>query len=380
MTETVYTNAKIILRDEILHGTIVVRDGDITQINEGASNLAQAHDFDGDFLLPGLVELHTDNLERHAMPRPGSIWPVDAAVVNHDREIISAGITTVCNAMSVGLINLEVHRSEFLNTLCPAVETQQQAGNLKAEHFLHLRCEVSAGNLEDQLAPLVGDPTLRLMSTMDHTPGQRQFLTEEASHSYYKKKYSLDGEALSAFLKEQRANQEKYADAHRAEVVKLAKERGVALASHDDATVEHVEEAVRDGITVAEFPTTVEAAQACRKADISVMMGGPNIVRGKSHSGNASGRHLAELGLLDIISSDYVPSSLLFAAFTLADHVDGIDLPKAVKACATLPAKKIGLDDRGELAIGKRADLVRVRRSEALPVVRQVWRSGERVC
>lgn len=380
MTQTVFTNANIVLGDDILLGTIVIESGEITAIDAGTSALPSAIDFEQDYLLPGLVELHTDNLERHAMPRPGSLWPVEAAVVNHDREIVSSGITTVCNAMSVGLIDLEVHRSEFLSTLCPAIEQQQDANNLKAEHFLHLRCEISADNLIEQLDPLVGSTNLRLMSIMDHTPGQRQFLTEQASHSYYKKKYGLDDAALSAFLKKQLANQEKYAASHRAEVVRIAGERGVALASHDDATVEHVSEAERDGIKVAEFPTTVEAAQACRDADIAVMMGGPNIVRGKSHSGNASGRELATLGLLDIVSSDYVPSSLLFGAFTLADHVDGYDLPKAIQASATIPAQKIGLDDRGKIAIGKRADLLRVKRSNGLPVVREVWRQGSRVC
>jgi len=151
------------------------------------------------------------------------------------------------------------------------------------------------------------------------------------------------------------------------------------MASHDDTTREEVEASHVAGVSLAEFPTTVEAARACRERGITVMMGAPNLIRGGSHSGNVAAQTLAQEGLLDILSSDYVPASLLMAAFRLPERVPAIDLPAAIRTVTLNPARATGLGDRGAIAAGLRADLVRVRISGGTPVVRQVWRAGERV-
>ena len=151
------------------------------------------------------------------------------------------------------------------------------------------------------------------------------------------------------------------------------------LASHDDATVAHVDEAIAQGIRVAEFPTTVEAASASKGAGLGVLMGAPNVIRGASHSGNVSARTLAEQGLLDILSSDYIPFSLIQSAFFLGEVVEGISLPQAVAMVSKNPADAVGLTDRGVIETGRRGDLVRVRVDEHVPVVRTVWREGRRV-
>jgi alpha-D-ribose 1-methylphosphonate 5-triphosphate diphosphatase len=161
-------------------------------------------------------------------------------------------------------------------------------------------------------------------------------------------------------------------------VVSLAKARGVKLASHDDATPDHIREAVEAGVAIAEFPTTREAAAAARSAGLSILGGAPNVVRGVSHSGNASALDFARAGLLDILSSDYVPVSLLHGAFRLADEI-GIPLNEAVAKVTANPAASVGLDDRGALVEGLRADLVRVRVVDGLPIARAVWRGGERI-
>jgi alpha-D-ribose 1-methylphosphonate 5-triphosphate diphosphatase len=153
----------------------------------------------------------------------------------------------------------------------------------------------------------------------------------------------------------------------------------VTLASHDDATLDHVDEAIADGVGLAEFPTSKEAARASHEAGMSVLMGAPNVVRGGSHSGNIAAKDLAEAGILDVLSSDYVPSSLLQAVFKLADDVDAISLPQAVALVTSTPARTVGMDDRGIVAVGKRADLLRVRNLDQLPIVRTVWRQGRRV-
>ena len=133
-----------------------------------------------------------------------------------------------------------------------------------------------------------------------------------------------------------------------------------------------------EGVTMSEFPTTVAAAQAARQHGMAIIMGGPNMVKGGSHSGNVSAAELAQADLLDIFSSDYVPSSLLLATFMLAE-LAGWSLPKAVRTVTSNPARAIGLQDRGQVAVGQRADLLRVRMNRAgMPSVLQTLYGGQR--
>lgn len=379
MKECVLTNAQVVLVDQVLDGTVVVRDGLIADVSDGRSKLTSALDCERDFLMPGLVELHTDNMERHMMPRPGSDWPVEAATINHDRDVIAAGITTVLDALCLGAVMPASVRRKLVTQFPEALDGHRTLGALRAEHFLHLRCEVSDEHMIDWLREFVDRPDVRLISVMDHTPGQRQFASIDKYAEYYQGKFNLSDEQLQKFMSERRANQEKHSALNRAMVVATAKRRGVALASHDDATYAHVDEAVRDEMCIAEFPTTVEAAEASHSAGMAVLMGGPNIVRGQSHSGNVSARELGRLGYLDVISSDYVPSSLIYAALLLAETCDNVSLPEAVKTVTRTPAEYVGLNDRGQICKGLRADLVRVRASKPVPVVGEVWRQGERV-
>ena len=329
--------------------------------------------------MPGLIELHTDNIERHVTPRPGTHWPIDAATVNHDREVAAAGITTVFDAVSVGEVHERSMRAQLLGELCPAISRLQNAGALKVAHFLHLRCEISFAGLLSMVEPLIDLDTVRLVSVMDHSPGQRQFSSLEVYAEYYQGKYAMSDAELKAFIDRRLSDQKRFSASNRAAIVGLAQERGLTLASHDDATLEHVREAIDDKMELAEFPTTHEAAKASHDAGLAVMMGGPNIVRGGSHSGNISARDLAEAGQLDIISSDYVPSSLLHGALLLSEQVETISVPEAIAKVTRTPARQVGLMDRGEIAEGLRADLIRVDMHNTVPIVRDVWREGRQI-
>ena len=379
MTEFVLKNANIVLPNEVVRGSIHVQNGQISSIDSGDSHLTSALDCDGDCIIPGLIELHTDNIERHLMPRPNAFWPTEAAVLNHDREIASVGITTVFNAICVGDVNARSMRMEVLQDLCSSVLKHINADTLKAEHFIHLRCEISYGGLMDFLDPLVKMDRVALMSVMDHTPGQRQFVDINRYAEYYQGKFGLTDEELQKFMAERRADQEKYSADNRRSVVDRAHTYNIKLASHDDATEDHVAEAIEDKIAIAEFPTTFEAAKASHNAGLAVLMGGPNIVRGKSHSGNISARDLAAQGILDIISSDYVPSSLLYAALILEKHIDQVSLSQAIATVTSTPARSVGLEDRGTIEAGLRADLVRYRPTGGAPIIRDVWKAGEKI-
>ncbi|QDO97499.1 alpha-D-ribose 1-methylphosphonate 5-triphosphate diphosphatase [Ferrovibrio terrae] len=378
--DLVITNARIIGRkDEIAGGSLAVRDGVIADIGAGPSAVGSAEDFGGDYLLPGLVELHTDNLEKHFAPRPGVRWPAKLAVINHDAQVAAAGITTVMDAVAVGDVREGSVRLAILRDMIAAIEEAQKGGMLRAEHLLHLRCEISFRDLMQLIEPMSDLSWLKLVSIMDHTPGQRQFVNPEKYRQYYQGKFGLTDEEMDRFMAEQIANAQAWGAENRRKVVALCHAKGLPLASHDDATAEHVAEAAADRMVVAEFPTTHEAAKLSRQHGMKVMMGGPNVVRGGSHSGNISAKSLAEKGELDIISSDYVPSSMLQSVFLLPEQLPGISLPQAVAMASSNPADAVGLTDRGAIETGKRADLLRISLIDDTPVVRAVWRSGKRV-
>jgi alpha-D-ribose 1-methylphosphonate 5-triphosphate diphosphatase len=213
---------------------------------------------------------------------------------------------------------------------------------------------------------------------MDHTPGQRQWQDPVKWRQYQERNGKWSDEKMAAALIELGELQARYAEAHRRCIVERCKSLGVSVASHDDTIVEHVEEAVRDGIEISEFPTTMAAARAAHRHGLATVMGAPNVVRGGSHSGNVSALELAREGLLDILSSDYVPSSLMMAAFQLVRDA-GWSLPRAIATVSSAPAKAVGLDDRGAIEKGLRADMVRVALSGALPVPRATYVLGARV-
>lgn len=372
--ERILSNAHLVLRDEVASGTVQMRDGVIAGIATGPTAAPGAVDLEGDYLIPGLIELHTDHLEAHAFPRPGVRWPMMQALLAFDAAIAGAGITTVCDAVALGHDLGKDYQHELCGAMVEALDAADDDGLLRAEHLLHLRCEITAPGVGEEFDRRVDHPRVRLVSVMDHTPGQRQFVDTDKYREYHMGKYGINADVMEAQIARRAAEQERYARPHRAHVSTACRARGIRLASHDDGTAAHVAEAVADGATIAEFPTTRAAADAARAHGLATVVGAPNLVRGGSHSGNVAAAELADAGLLDVLSSDYVPSSLLDAAWRL--HGRGYELPAALATVTTTPARLLGLTDRGEIAPGRRADLVRVRAATHGPVVRRVWRAG----
>lgn len=376
--ELILTGARIVTADAIIDGSVVVRNGVIAELAPGPARAAGAINCGGGYLLPGLVELHTDNLEKHVGPRPGVRWPMKAAVLAHDAQVAAAGITTVYDALTVGEMREDRVRAEMLGEAVTAIGEAHRAGVLRAEHFLHMRCEVGHEHIVGLVRPFLDDPMVRLVSLMDHSPGQRQFATVEKYNEYYQGKFGYTDEEMRVLARQRIENTERFASKNRTEIAALCAARDLRRASHDDAKIEHVEEAIGFGVTIAEFPTTRVAAEAAHRVGMAVVMGAPNLVRGGSHSGNISAAALAEEGVLDILSSDYVPCSLLHSAFLLHAQL-GLPLPEAVAKVSLNPARALGLGDRGEIATGKRGDLVLVSLVGDMPVARQTWRLGARI-
>jgi alpha-D-ribose 1-methylphosphonate 5-triphosphate diphosphatase len=382
--ERCLTNARIITADFVTSGYLHIRDGLIRDIAEKTlpalhkKNGCPVEDCQGDYLLPGLVELHTDNLEKHLMPRPSVIWPsAESAFLAHDAQVAAAGITTVFDSICIGETQ-DKGRYPMLKLGFDAFHTCAGWDDLRVDHYLHLRCEVNDPNMWNMFEPLSQTRSLQLVSLMDHTPGQRQWRNTDAYRTYYSKSKVWNEEEFAASVAELQDRQKVYAPLHTRMVMNFCREHNLPMASHDDTTIEQVDEALRNGISISEFPTTLEAARHAARNGMTVLMGSPNVVRGKSHSGNISALEVAQHGYLGGLSSDYVPASLLHSAFILHKGA-GLTLPEAVRRVSLCPAKAVGLTDRGEIKPGLRADMVRVTMRDALPVVRKVWNQGKEV-
>lgn len=376
--DLIFTNASLVLADRVIdNGWLAVSDGLIAEFGEGAAP-ERGHDLGGDILVPGLVELHTDHLESHYAPRPGVRWHPVAAVMAYDAQIASSGITTVFDSLRVGSDADSAQIGEDLMILADAIRQARDSDCLRVEHRTHLRCEVASPNVMTQATAYLARYPAHLISLMDHTPGQRQFTSLATWRAFYTRKTAFSPEELESFIAQKLATHAEFAAPHRQGLVDMAARHDIVLASHDDATAAHVRESVADGVHIAEFPTTREAAEASREAGVKIMMGGPNVIRGGSHSGNVSASDLAASGMLDIVSSDYVPASLLMAAFDLPRRVPEITLPQAIRTVTLNPAEATGLSDRGEIRVGLRADLVRVVLLDGSPVAREVFRGGVR--
>jgi len=376
MTSHIFANATILTEDHQFIGQITIENDMITAVQETNKIPHGAEDCNGDFVSPGLIELHTDNLERHLEPRPEVSWPVRSAVLAHDHELASIGITTVFDAIRVGSIlsNKKARYERYARKTVTAINALITEGSLKISHFIHLRAETCSETLIEELDEFNKDDRVRMISLMDHTPGQRQFRDISQLEKYLSDKHSMNKEQLNDYFNFQRGLQEKLGAMHAAATVAKAKAFDALLASHDDTTIDDVAGSKSNGTGLAEFPTTLEAAKACRDEGISIMMGAPNLVRGGSHSGNIAAAELDDHNLLDVLSSDYVPASLLLGAVILG--IRRGNMASGISTVTSAPAKAAGLNDRGVIMPGKRADIIRFKLVGDKPVIKSVYARG----
>lgn len=374
---TILTNARVVLLDEVIEGTVVLDGQRIVEFQPGRSNSPGAIDLEGDVLMPGIVDVHTDNLERQVQPRSNARWPSRSAMLTHDAQCAVSGVTTVLDALCLGDLGFDKDRIQTFHDGVRDLDALDGTGLLKSEHFLHLRCEMPADDVMELFEPVADHRLVRMVSLMDHSPGVGQY-ADLARYRKMRMREGVSAERVEQRIEELQAQRAKMRDVNRRRLLARVKGSGVVLASHDDRTEEEIEENHRDGIGISEFPVSMIAAKAARARGMQVIAGAPNIVRGGSHSGNVSAAEMVRERAVDGLASDYVPASLVEAAFACVEKA-GITLAAGVAMVTAAPAGMAGLRDRGRIAAGMRADLVRVREFEGIPVVRQVWRTGERV-
>lgn len=367
MDEIRIFSRRAVLPDACVAAEIVVQAGQIAEVTRRDTPSVHAADWGDDLLIPGLVDIHTDNLEKHYEPRPGATWDNIGAVMAHDGQCASAGITTVFDSLSFHNSDWAGDRGAFAPILIKAIDNAEAAGLLRVEHLLHLRCEVTNPTLLTQIAAHIDAPQVKMVSLMDHRPGQRQL--------HQMKILVVDGVEIP-----EPEHDEALCARNRAAMAAMAHHRGIALAAHDDETPDHIADAVAHGCTIAEFPVTEVAARLSRDHNMLIAMGAPNFVRGKSSSGNLSAQETAERDLLDILASDYIPLSMIRSAFMLTEAPFRWSLPRAIATVTANPARSAGLHDRGRIAPGLRADLVRVGYATGgWPKPVEVWARGVRV-
>lgn len=374
--EQVFTDARIVLADRVVRGSLMLRGGRIAAIDEGRSRAPGAVECGGDLVAPGLVELHTDNLERHLMPRLTVRWPNAQALIAHDGELAAAGITTVFDALRAGAFEARGGEKRYAAGVAADLDRLAAAGAFRIDHRIHIRAEVCAATVLEELDELAGAPRIALVSIMDHTPGRRQFRDMAAWRARHRRLHGMTEAEVDAFVSRTTGLRDRDGARHIAAIAGFARAAGAVLASHDDTTEADAAESAALGVRLAEFPVTRDAAAALCEAGIAVMMGAPNLLRGGSHSGNVDAAELVEAGLVSVFSSDYIPGALLVAALRLGEMAGNV--AAGFRAVSLAPARVAGLTDRGEIACGKRADLIRVAEIAGVPVLRGTWVAGRR--
>lgn len=363
-----FKNVDILTASGWLHDACIELDNGIITALHNNTPPDHAISMEGLKILPGLVDLHGDMIEREVLPRPGSHIDVTTALFELDKKLASSGITTAFAAISFAWGQDDSIRSE--SSAIRFIETiNQNRDNLLVDHFVHSRFAITNPAAGKVLEKLLEGEKVHLVSLMDHTPGQGQYRDIEAYIKFaidWAKRTEGKNLTKQEVINRIHAAQEtpKAYDVVQS-VAKAAKRKGIPLASHDDDSLEKVEFMLNMGVVMSEFPVTLEAARAARRHGLATIMGAPNALRGNSHSGNLSAREALAHQTLDILATDYYPPSMLLSAFKL-DEEGVLPIEKSIQLVSKNPANAVGLMDRGHIQVGLRADLVFI--SDGTPV------------
>ncbi len=374
--KTYLINAQLVLADEILdNAALLIEDSVIAAINPEITSNIPTVDLQGQILMPGGIDLHCDAIEKEIEPRPQTFFPIDFAIAQMDKRNAMTGITTPFHALSFAHEELGVRNNEMAAAIVRAIHNYQP--HALVDNRVHCRYEITNPTGLPILLDLLAEDSVHLFSLMDHTPGQGQFKDLEAYQNYLSRTYQKTLTEAQATIERKLANA--LGAKERIEtLIAKALSRNVAIASHDDDTPERVETMAEIGIKLSEFPVNLTTAQTARSHNLATIFGAPNILRGKSQSGSMKAIEAIHKGVASCLCSDYAPTALLTAVFRLPQLAD-LSLPEAIALITINPAQALNLSDRGEIAIGKRADLIVVQHIQGLPQVTQTWVAGKNI-
>lgn len=370
------TGSRIVLPDEVLpEAAVLVEDGIIAAIDPETGKNTHAIDLRGKTLIPGLIDLHCDALEKEVEPRPNVHFPLDFACAQADKRNAAAGVTTVFHALSFANEELGVRNNAFATAIVRAVHAWNPHALI--DNRVHGRYEVTDPTAPELLLELMAAGAIQLLSVMDHSPGQGQFKDIAAYRDYLTRTYKKTAAELDRLIDNKLAQAEGAFTRIR-QLVEAARAKGIPVASHDDDSPQKVETMQGLGVSISEFPIDLETARAARARGMYTVFGAPNILRGKSQSGAVRALDAVRSGVADCLCADYHPETLIVAVFRLPE-LAGISLAEAVRLVSVNPARAAGLADRGAIAVGLRADLVAVAQINGLAQASSVYSAGRRV-
>ncbi|WP_169091165.1 alpha-D-ribose 1-methylphosphonate 5-triphosphate diphosphatase [Paenibacillus sp. PL91] len=380
----IVTNGKVVLPDQMVEAAVAVVDGRVDAIltSEAAvHHWIQQHadyiliDADQNYVLPGLIDIHCDAIEKEIQPRPNTLFPLDMALLEFERKLPLHGITTMYHSLSLG-VGLSLRGDHLLTGMVEHINSYRSKRSI-IRNRIHLRFEVSHLAGMPIVERYLNENAIDYLSFMDHSPGQGQYREPGSFERYVMKNQGVGVEEVRAIVEDLVKRRQLVNGEHLLELSKLAAQRGIAIASHDDDSIQKVEESAGYGVSVCEFPINLETAKHAAERGLRVCVGAPNVVRGASHDKNLRAVDAISVGAADILCSDYHPSSMLAAVFKLAD--EGIAaLPDAVRMASLHPAQALGAgSELGSIELGKAADLIIVDRYDGLPWVTNTIVGGQ---
>ncbi|WP_434511675.1 alpha-D-ribose 1-methylphosphonate 5-triphosphate diphosphatase [Desulfitobacterium sp. AusDCA] len=379
-SKTWIKNGHIVLPNTVIKGQIVIEEGRIAEIVEGGFQKTsvlpedQVIDAQDCYIMPGIIDMHCDALEKEMQPRPNTLFPVHMAFFELEKKLATSGITTMYHSLTLSDEWGVREQGMVVNIIQKINQYKKQRAMIN--HKIHLRYEVTFLEGIKILEKMIREKQIDFMSYMDHTPGQGQF-RDKAAYKDFVKAYGVDEEKeLEAFFDKSVESQQKINWNKLISLAKSAGKNGIHLASHDDDTKDKIETLVACEGVISEFPINLEIAEYAMSKGMSVCVGAPNIIRGKSHSNNMRAIDAINHHAADIICSDYLPSAIVPAIFHLAQ--EKVKLTEAVKMATLNPAKVLGIDHNvGTLEAGKYADLIVIKLHEGYPIIRQTMVGGK---
>ena len=370
------TNARIVLPDEVLdNGDLVISNGLIDAICPNGATKAETIDLRGQTLMPGMIDLHCDALEKEVEPRPNVHLPLGFACAQADKRNAAAGITTAFHALSFANDELGVRNNKIAAEIVEAMHSWRC--NSLIDNRIHCRYEITDETAMPILIDLLKRGRAHMASIMDHTPGQGQFKNIAAYRDYLTRTYCKSNDEIDTIIDQK--IQAAASTGERIESLAVAAHAaGVSMASHDDDTHERIEMVRRLGADISEFPISVDAAKFAREQGMFTVFGAPNVLRGKSQSGSVKVMDAINAGVADCLCSDYSPAALLTSVFRIAEEAN-LGLAKTVRMVTAHPARAARMTDRGEVVTGKLADLIAVTFQGGMPQASRVWVHGREI-
>ncbi|MCR8630283.1 phosphonate metabolism protein PhnM [Paenibacillus radicis (ex Xue et al. 2023)] len=379
------TNGIIITEETLLEGFDLLVKGDrIEKIARRGEIMLDSKmeviDAGGGYVSPGFIDIHSDYIEHMTAPRPTSLFDFRLSLIETEKELISHGITTMFHSLSIfksaDYKYRPIREPENVQKLIDLIDQTHKSKHL-VRHRFHARFEIDNLDETDNLKRYITEEKVHLISFMDHTPGQGQYRDLEVYKKTIRGYDDLTDEGIEQIIANHQTKPIMTIEGIK-EIAQMAKDRNIAIASHDDDSLEKLDLVESFGTAISEFPITLEIAKKAKEKGLFTVAGAPNVILGGSHSGNLSAAEAVQHECIDILCSDYYPAAMLHAVFQLAGQC-GKNLADMFKLVTLHPAKAVNMDGEfGSIKEGKKADILIIEKIEPdFPVITAVWVDGK---